>query len=93
MYLAPIPGQATTMEVDLTCIPQPLLTDKDVDPIPQPWQDAVSYWAAVLCLLQQQRAQDAQAMAVLFNNDMPMAASVVCPQMLVTPYGAVNRSA
>jgi hypothetical protein len=93
LYLAPIPSMAMPFEVDLTLIPFPLLTDKDVEPIPYPWTDAVSYWAAVMCLLQQQRREDAQAMAQLFNSDMPMCAAVVCPQMLQTPYGATLRSA
>jgi len=93
MYLAPVPTQALPIEVDLTVIPLPLLTDKDVDPIPYPWTDAVSYWAAVLCLMQQQRREDAAAMAQLFNSDLPMCASVVCPQMIQTAYGATMRSA
>lgn len=93
LFLAPIPSQSNPLEVDLTCIPQPLLTDQDQEIIPQPWCDAVPYWAATLCLLQQQRAQDAQAIAQLFNSDLPMCASVVCPTMLVTPYGATLRSA
>ena len=93
LYLAPIPGQAQPMELDLSCIPMPLLTDDDPEPIPYPWTDAVSYWAAVLALLQQQRAQDAQMMATMFNTDMPMCAAVVCPQMIQTPYGAAIRSA
>jgi len=93
LYLAPIPSQRAPMEVDLTLIPAPLISDGDPEPIVYPWTDAVSYWSAVLCLLQQQRREDAQAMAQLFNSDMPMAASVVCPQMIQTPYGAVMRSA
>ena len=93
IYLAPIPSQAMPIDVDLTCIPLPLLTDNDPEPIPYPWTDAVSYWAAVLALLQQQRREDAQAMAQLFNSDMPMCAAVVCPQMIQTPYGATLRSA
>jgi hypothetical protein len=93
LYLAPIPSQDNPMDVDLTCIPQPLLTDNDPETIPQPWIDAVPYWAAVLCLLQQQRGQDAQAMAQVFNSDLPMCAAVVCPQMIQTPYGATMRSA
>jgi hypothetical protein len=93
IYLGPIPTSAWPMEVDLTLIPKPLLTDGDPEPIPYPWTDAVSYWAAVLLLLQQQRAQDAQAMAQLFNSDMPMCAAVVCPQMIQNPYGATLRSA
>jgi hypothetical protein len=93
MYLAPIPTSDLEMDVDLTCIPTALLTDDDPEPIPYPWTDAVAYWAAVLCLMQQQRREDAQAMAVLFNTEMPMAASVVCPQMIQNPYGATKRSA
>jgi hypothetical protein len=93
LYLAPIPSQATPFDVDLTCIPAPLLTDKDPEPIPYPWTDAVSYWSAVLCLLQQQRRADASAMAELFNADMPMCAAIVCPQMIQTAYGAALRSA
>jgi hypothetical protein len=93
IYLAPIPSQMLPMEVDLTLIPKPLLSDQDNDPIPYPWQDAVSYWAGVMCLLQQQRREDAQALAQLFNSDLPMCASVVCPQMIQSPYGATLRSA
>lgn len=93
LYLAPIPTQVQLMEVDLTCIPSPLLTDGDPEPIPYPWQDAVAYWAAVLCLLQQQRREDAQALAQLFNTELPFCAAVVCPQMIQTTYGAAMRSA
>ena len=93
LYLAPIPTLAAPMEVDLTLIPKPLLTDDDIEPIPYPWTDAVSYWAAVLALFQQQRKEDAQAMAELFNTDLPMCAAVVCPQMIVNVYGATRRSA
>ena len=93
IYLAPIPAQSNPMELDLTCIPSPLLTDNDVEPIPYPWRDAVSYWAATLCLMQQQRRDDAKAMADTFNAELPMCAAVVCPQMIQNPYGAMIRSA
>jgi hypothetical protein len=93
LYLAPIPSIASPMEVDLTIIPKPLLTDDDIEVIPYPWVDAVSYWAAVLALTQQQRKDDAQAMAEMFNNDLPMCAAVVCPQMIQNVYGASMRSA
>lgn len=93
IYLAPIPTTSLPMEVDLTVIPMPLMTDGDSEPIPYPWTDAVSYWAAVMCLLQQQRREDAAAMAELFGTELPMCASVVCPQMIQTAYGATLRSA
>ena len=93
IYLAPIPSQANPMEVDLTLVPDDLTTDDDPCPIPYPWTDAVPYWAATLSLLQQQRSQDAQAMAALFNTEMPMCAAVVCPQFIQHAYGATLRSA
>lgn len=93
LYIAPIPSIASPLEVDLTLIPQPLLTDDDIEPIPYPWSDAVSYWAAMLAFWQQQRKEDAQSMAELFQADLPMCASVVSPQMVMNPYGATLRSA
>ena len=93
LFLAPIPGQQQPMEVDLTCIPEDLLTDRAPEIIPYPWADAVAYWAATLCLMQQQRREDAVAMAQAFNTEMPFAAAVVCPQMIQTAYGAATRSA
>ena len=93
IYLAPIPAMRQPMELDLSCVPAALQTDDDPEPIPYPWTDAVPYWAAVLCLLQQQRAQDAKAMADLFNSDLPFCASVVCPMFLSSPYAATLRPA
>jgi hypothetical protein len=93
LYLAPIPTQQNPMEVDLTCVPSPLVTDNDDEPIPYPWTDAVVYWAGVMCLLQQQRRQDAQALAELFNTELPQCAAVVCPGFIANAYGASLRSA
>lgn len=93
VYLAPIPAQQLPMEVDLTCTPMPLLTDNDAEIIPSPWDDAVVWWAAVLALLQQQRPRDAAGMVQAFALEMPFCASVVCPQMIQTTYGATMRSA
>lgn len=93
LLLAPIPAQPQPMEVDLTLVPAAMVSDDDEEPMPYPWRDAVSYWAATLCLLQQQRREDAQAMAQLFNSLLPECAAVVCPQMLQTTYGGTLRSA
>jgi hypothetical protein len=94
LYLAPIPSMATQIEVDLTLIPAPLLSDDDIEPIPYPWCDAVPYWAAMLLLLAQQRGEDAKAMALLFNAELPLCASVVCPQMIQSTYApGIQRSA
>lgn len=88
IYLAPIPSQVQPMDIDCSCMPFPLQTDNDPECIPYPWCDAVPYFAAFLCLLQQQRQQDAQGMLTLFQSEMPFAASVVAPQMITAPYGS-----
>ena len=92
LFLAPIPSQIQPMEMDASCMPFPLENDDDPEAIPYPWTDAVSFYAAWLCLVQQQRREDAMAMLQVFAAELPFAASVVAPQMVQSPYGAVVRS-
>ncbi|HEX8814806.1 MAG TPA: hypothetical protein VF753_04835 [Terriglobales bacterium] len=92
LYLAPIPSMIMPMELDFSCMPFPLQRDEDPECIPQPWCDAVCYFAAFLCMLQQQRPQDAQLIVQLFQSEMPACASIVAPQRIMSPYGAVVRA-
>lgn len=92
LYLAPIPSQRQPMEIDCSCQIFPLQKDGDPEAIVYPWCDAVPFYAVVLALIQQQRYSDADAMIKLFATEMPFAASVVAPQMITSPYGAVVRS-
>ncbi|HEX8826810.1 MAG TPA: hypothetical protein VF778_01725 [Xanthobacteraceae bacterium] len=92
VFLAPIPSQIQPMELDTSCMPFPLSKDNDAECIPYPWVDAVAYYAAVLCMLQQQRKEDAAALLQIFQAEMPFAASVVAPNMITAPYGSAMRS-
>lgn len=92
IYLAPIPSQSQPMDIDCSCMPFPLQTDNDPEAIPYPWTEAVSFYAGFLCLIQQQRLQDANALLQLFQTEMPFAASVVAPQLIQAPYGSVVRA-
>jgi hypothetical protein len=92
LYLAPIPSTAQPMEMDFSCLPFPLESDDDPECIPQPWQDAVPYFASFLCFVQQQRLQDANVIAQLFQAELPACAAIVNPQAILSPYGAVMRS-
>jgi hypothetical protein len=91
IYLAPIPSQVQPMELDCSCMPFPLGSDNEPECIPYPWNDAVAYYAAVLCMFQQQRPQDAAAILQVFQAELPFAASVVAPNMITSPYGAATR--
>ena len=91
IFLAPIPSQPQPMEIDVSCMPFPLQSDDDPECIPYPWTDAVPYFSACFALLQQQRKEDAAVMLQMFSAELPFAASVVAPQLVTSPYGAVVR--
>ena len=92
LFLAPIPSQVQPVGLDCSCLQFPLEDDDDPEPIPEPWVDAVSYFSAWLCLVQQQRREDAAAMLQMFSAELPFCASVVAPQMHQSPYGAASRA-
>jgi len=92
IFLAPIPSQIQPMWLDTSCMAISLENDDDPEAIPYPWVDAVAMYAAYLCLLQQQRREDAAAILQMFQAELPFAASVVAPTMITSPYGAVQRS-
>jgi hypothetical protein len=45
LYLYPIASQAYQYELDCLCLPQDLTTDLSVEIIPDPWSDAVKFYA------------------------------------------------
>lgn len=92
IFLAPIPSQVQPMELDTSCQPLNLENDDDPEQIPDPWRDAVSFYAAWLCMIQQQRREDAMALLQVFQAELPFCASVVAPQMIQSPYGSAVRA-
>jgi hypothetical protein len=67
-YVYPIPSQPYQMEWDCYCLPQDLITDLSVEAIPDPWTDAVAYWAAHLCYLSIQNFNAAKFYEDMFNR-------------------------
>lgn len=61
-YLWPIPSSIYGMDVDTYCLPIPLATDSDVEAIPYPWTECISYYAAYWALMNAQRHEDAKFM-------------------------------
>lgn len=48
LFVYPIPSQTYQFELDCLCLPQDLTTELSVDLIPDPWTDAVKYFALSL---------------------------------------------
>lgn len=72
VIIAPPPDQPYTTEWDVLCLPMPLINPGDNDTqIVAPWNDAVQYYAAYLCLLKLQNFDQAEYMLKLYSARVP----------------------
>jgi hypothetical protein len=67
LYVYPLPSQAYQYELDCLCLPQDLVTDLSVEIVPDPWSEAVKYFAAHLCYLDLQNFNAAKFYLELFD--------------------------
>jgi hypothetical protein len=86
-YMYPIPSQPYQMEWDCYCLPQDLLTDLSVEAIPDPWTDAVAYWAAHLCYLSLQNFNAAKFYEDMFSKRCLTYSNAARVSRQVNPYG------
>jgi hypothetical protein len=72
VLIQPTPDQAYVSEWDVLCLPMPLanLTDNDVQVVP-PWNDAVQYYAAMLCLMKLQNFEQADFYRKIYSDRVP----------------------
>ncbi len=71
LYIDPLPDTVYTLQCDVCCYPQALVSDTDVEALPYFWTDSVPYFAAYLALLSAQtgqRMQQAQQMFALYQQ-------------------------
>ena len=66
LYMYPIPNQVYQFEPDCLGLPSDLQTDTDYEAIPDPWTDAVPYYAAHLAYLELQNMSAANYYLDLF---------------------------
>jgi hypothetical protein len=86
-YMYPVPSQAYQMEWDAYCLPQDLITDLSVEAIPDPWTDAVAYWAAHLCYLSLQNFNAAKFYEDMFNRRCLGYSNAARVSRVTNPYG------
>lgn len=67
-YMYPLPSQTFQLEWDAFCLPQDLTTDQDVEALPDPWGDAVQYYAAGKAFLELQNFNSARGMFMMFDQ-------------------------
>lgn len=70
LYMYPLPSQTYQWEGDCYCLPQDLTTNLSVEVIPDPWTDAVSYFAAHLGMIELQNMNASRFFLDLYNNEL-----------------------
>lgn len=87
MYLYPLPNALYQWECDCLCLPTDLDDDEDFEALPDPWPDAVPYFAAHMAYLELQNFNYARAMMDLYEKMTTRYSAGARPRLLVNPYG------
>lgn len=86
-FAYPLPSQTYQWEFDCFCLPQDLIDNQSVDVIPNPWTDAVSYFAAVLCYEEIQNLNYAKYYQDKFDMMLLRYSQYARPGRVTNPYG------
>ncbi len=86
-FLYPPPSQTYAMEWDCQCLPQDLIDDQSVEALPDPWTDAVPFYAAHLGFLELQNGNTARQYLELYDERMKRLGAYTRPGRAVNPYG------
>jgi hypothetical protein len=70
LYMYPLPSETYQFEVDCYCLPQDLKTNQDYEALPDPWTDAVAYFATHLSYLELNNFNAAKMYKDLYNEEL-----------------------
>lgn len=87
LMMFPLPDQIYPMEWDCTCLPIELVTDGDVEAIPDLWTNCVQYYAAHMAFDSRQRFEDAERRFKQYEMFMTRARSFSQGNMVGNFYG------
>jgi len=86
-YCYPLPSQVYQYELDCYCLPQDLKTNQDYEVIPDPWTDAISYFAAHLGFLELNNYNAAKFHLDLFEKQLGIYSHSARVGRVTNPYG------
>ena len=87
-YAYPLPSQTYQWEFDCFCLPEDMLLDNSIpEVIPQPWTDAVPYFAASLAYMELQNLNAARFYGEEFDKRTLGYSTYARPGMSVNKYG------
>lgn len=83
----PLPSQTYQMDWDCYCAPIDLIDDTTAESIPQPWQDAVPFFAAYLAFMELQNLNFAKYYETEFDKFIQRYSGYARVSRAVNPYG------
>jgi hypothetical protein len=88
LYLYPVASQAYQLELDCSGYPADLLSDTDVEVLPDPWTQAVPYLAASFCYLELQNLNSAAFYRKMAEDNLGICRCAASPGRTINPYGS-----
>lgn len=86
-YLYPPPSQSLQMEWDCVCLPTDLRRNEDFEVLPEPWTDAVPYYAASLAYMGIQNLNFARYYDEKFTERVHRFGGYTLPGRAISVYG------
>lgn len=87
LYMYPLPSQSYQAEFDCQVIPADLVTNQSVELLPEPWTDAVMYFAAHFFYLEAQNQNGAKGCLELYEKMAQRYSDYSRAGRIVNPYG------
>lgn len=84
--LWPVPSQQAQMDLDCICLPTDLKTAADLEPIPYPWTNAVTWKAAWLAVVGEGNERQGVVFGQHYNSRMLQAAAWAAQSGMVPDY-------
>jgi hypothetical protein len=85
-YIAPVPDQEYSMELDTVIMPTPLVASTDVDQIPDPWTTPVAFYACYKAKYKEQSYGEAEIFKQEYLKNAQSVLNSVFTRRMPTPY-------
>lgn len=86
-FFFPLPSQSYQCEWDCQCLPSDLTNDRSVEAIPEPWTDAVMYFAAHFSMLETRQWNAARGFLELYEKFSQRYSDYARAGRVINPYG------
>ena len=87
-YISPVPDQVYVMELDTVILPTPLVTDAQVDEIPDPWTAPVAFYACYKAKFKEQSYGEAEIFKQEYTRQAQSVLATTHTRRMPSPYSS-----